>query len=247
MERSSFRTPNRPAFQEIDPPPSPSKTHHAGRDLHPPQRWLLLGAIPRYSIGIRSADLHFMKRLLSLVLLALGWFCLFGHAAETNQTKVIRDIQFARVNDLALELDLHLPIKSPPSLIILWVHGGAWRSGSKASMPLGKLVEAGFAVVSVNDRLSTQAKFPAQFHDIKAAIRFLRGRGAQWKLPTKHIVIAGDSAGGHLAALVGQTTTSFLKGISAMIANRAPRCRESSAFVGERILRLPSISPHRMG
>ena len=70
-------------------------------------------------------------------------------------------------------------------------------------MPLGKLVEEGHAVASVDYRLSTQAKFPAQIHDLKAAIRFLRGHGADWKLPTNHIVIAGDSAGGHLAALVG--------------------------------------------
>ena len=70
-------------------------------------------------------------------------------------------------------------------------------------MPLGKLVAKGYAVASVDYRLSTQAKFPAQIHDLKAAIRFLRGHGAEWKLPVKKIVIAGDSAGGHLAALVG--------------------------------------------
>ena len=70
-------------------------------------------------------------------------------------------------------------------------------------MPLGKLVAQGFAVASVDYRLSTQAKFPAQVHDIKSAIRFLRGHGERWHLPTKKIVVAGDSAGGHLAALVG--------------------------------------------
>jgi acetyl esterase/lipase len=87
--------------------------------------------------------------------------------------------------------------------LIVWVHGGAWRSGSKNSMPLGKLVEDGYAVASVDYRLSTQAKFPAQIHDLKAAIRFMRGHGGQWSVPSKRIVIAGDSAGAHLAALVG--------------------------------------------
>jgi acetyl esterase/lipase len=58
-------------------------------------------------------------------------------------------------------------------------------------------------VASVDYRLSTQAKFPAQIHDIKAAIRFLRGHGSEWKLPIRKMVVAGDSAGGHLAALVG--------------------------------------------
>ncbi len=144
-----------------------------------------------------------MKRQLSLALGALVCCCLSSRAAENNQKAVVRDVSFANAGDLTLKLDLHLPTTSPRSPIIVWVHGGAWRSGSKASMPLGKLVAAGYAVASVDYRLSTQAKFPAQIHDIKAAIRFLRGHGPDWKLPTNHIVIAGDSAGGHLAALVG--------------------------------------------
>ena len=144
-----------------------------------------------------------MKRFLPIVLTAFIWCCATGAAAEMKQPSVVRDVPFASVGDFTLKLDLHLPAGSPHSPIIVWVHGGAWRSGSKASMPLGTLVEAGYAVASVDYRLSTQARFPAQSHDIKAAIRFLRGHGANWKLPTKKIVIAGDSAGGHLAALVG--------------------------------------------
>jgi acetyl esterase/lipase len=70
-------------------------------------------------------------------------------------------------------------------------------------MPLSKLVDTGYRVASVDYRLSTQAKFPAQIHDIKAAIRFLRSHTERWQLPTKKIIVAGDSAGGHLAALVG--------------------------------------------
>jgi acetyl esterase/lipase/sugar lactone lactonase YvrE len=70
-------------------------------------------------------------------------------------------------------------------------------------MPLAKLVEEGYAVASVDYRLSTEAKFPAQIHDLKAAIRFLRGHGGEWALPAQKVVIAGDSAGAHLAALVG--------------------------------------------
>ena len=144
-----------------------------------------------------------MNRSFSLALIGLIRHCLASDAADTNQPQVIRDLPFASTGALTLNLDLHLPEKSPRSPMIVWVHGGAWRSGSRTSMPLGKLVEAGYAVASVDYRLSTQARFPAQVHDIKAAIRFLRGHGAEWKLPTNHIVIAGDSAGGHLAALVG--------------------------------------------
>ena len=70
-------------------------------------------------------------------------------------------------------------------------------------MPLATLVEEGFPVASVDYRLSTEAKFPAQIHDLKAAIRFLRQHGGRWAILTEKIVIAGDSAGAHLAALAG--------------------------------------------
>ena len=70
-------------------------------------------------------------------------------------------------------------------------------------MPLGGLVKRGWAVASVDYRLSPVARFPAQIHDIKAAIRFLRAKQQHFGYNAKQIVIAGASAGGHLAALVG--------------------------------------------
>jgi acetyl esterase/lipase len=124
-------------------------------------------------------------------------------AGEADGREIIRDVEYAHVGDQLLRLDLHLPSRAPRSPLIVWVHGGAWRSGSKSNMPLGKLVAEGYAIASVDYRLSTQAKFPAQIHDLKAAIRFLRAHGATWNLPTRKILIAGDSAGGHLASLMG--------------------------------------------
>jgi acetyl esterase/lipase len=124
-------------------------------------------------------------------------------AEDSRPPLVIRDVEYARVGDRALQLDLHLPRGKPKLPLIVWVHGGAWRSGSKSSMPLGKLVEAGYAIASVDYRLSPEAIFPAQIHDLKAAIRFLRAHGGDWNLSAKKIVVAGDSAGAHLAALVG--------------------------------------------
>lgn len=124
-------------------------------------------------------------------------------AVETNQWVIQHDIEYARAGDLSLKLDLYLPTKKVRAPLVVWVHGGAWRSGSKKNVPLTKLVEDGFPLASVDYRLSTQAKFPAQIHDIKAAIRFLRGNSGQFGVPVKKILVAGDSAGGHLAALVG--------------------------------------------
>jgi len=92
---------------------------------------------------------------------------------------------------------------NPP--LIVYVHGGAWRAGSKADVPIAKLLEHGFAIASVDYRLSTQAQFPAQIHDIKAAIRFLRAKADKFHINAVKIAIIGSSAGGHLAALVGVT------------------------------------------
>jgi acetyl esterase/lipase len=87
--------------------------------------------------------------------------------------------------------------------LIVWVHGGAWRSGSKNENPLAPLVARGWAVASVDYRLTPVAPFPANIHDLKAAIRFLRARRGDYGLATDRIAIAGASAGAHLAALVG--------------------------------------------
>jgi len=130
-------------------------------------------------------------------------FPLPSYAEDSRRLTVIRDVEYARVGEHSLKLDLHLPIEKSRPPLIVWVHGGAWRSGSKSNMPLSRMVEEGYAVASVDYRLSTDARFPAQIHDIKAAIRFLRAHGDQWRLASKKIVVAGDSAGAHLAALVG--------------------------------------------
>jgi acetyl esterase/lipase len=114
------------------------------------------------------------------------------------------DIEYARAGDISLKLDLHRPPGAKPPLIV-YVHGGAWRSGSKSSVPIAALLDQSFAIASVEYRLSTQAVFPAQIHDIKAAIRFLRANAVQYQIATEKIAIIGSSAGGHLAALVGVT------------------------------------------
>jgi acetyl esterase/lipase len=123
--------------------------------------------------------------------------------------RTIPDVEYARVGDQRLMLDLYLPRQSArdpdPAPLIVWVHGGAWRGGSRKDMPLGGLVERGYAVASVDYRLSPVARFPAQVHDVKAAVRFLRAKGTDYGYDAARVAIAGNSAGGHLAALVGVT------------------------------------------
>lgn len=138
--------------------------------------------------------------VLALSLLSLQSF------AQKN-TAVIKNIAYAEADNKKLMLDIYMPSAAKDPYLIVWVHGGAWHSGSKESPPVGMLQE-GYALASVNYRLSTEAIFPACIHDIKAAIRFLRGNAKKYGYRSDKIIIWGSSAGGHLAALVGTTNNN---------------------------------------
>jgi acetyl esterase/lipase len=125
-------------------------------------------------------------------------------AVAQTDTVISKNIVYAEAGNRKLLLDIYkLSSKKDPYLIV-WVHGGAWRSGSKESPPLGMLQE-GYAIASLDFRLSTEAPFPAQVHDIKAAIRFLRAHAAQYGYRHDSVIIWGSSSGGHLVALAGTT------------------------------------------
>jgi len=131
-------------------------------------------------------------------------FLLLPFLLSTLHAETIPGIEFASVDGIPLKLDLHRPDQEKPPLVV-YVHGGAWRAGSRDDVPVLGLLEHGFAIASVDYRLSPQARFPAQIHDIKAAIRFLRARAGELKVDASRIAIIGSSAGGHLAALTGVT------------------------------------------
>jgi len=116
------------------------------------------------------------------------------------------DIEYAKPNGISLKLDIYLPQNiSKPYPVIVFVHGGGWRGGSKEDPPTDFLVLLGYAVVSINYRLSQQALFPAQIYDCKAAIRWIRANAAQYGFDPLRIGAWGGSAGGHLVALLGTT------------------------------------------
>ena len=130
-------------------------------------------------------------------------FPALSHPLFAAQPRITRDVEYARVGDISLKLDLYVPadVVSPP--VIVWVHGGAWRGGSKNNPSIQSLTNHGYAIASVDYRLSPVAPFPAQIHDIKAAIRYLRGTAKDHGIAADRMAISGGSAGGHLAALVG--------------------------------------------
>jgi len=116
----------------------------------------------------------------------------------------LTDLEYAEVAGQALTLDLYQP-STPHAPLLVWLHGGGWEAGSKAPMPLGALVERGYAIASLDFRPASRARFPGQVHDIKAALRYLRARAPDYGYDATRIGILGASSGGHLAALVGTT------------------------------------------
>ena len=123
---------------------------------------------------------------------------------EVADATIHRDLVYKTVNGAVLTLDLYCPEKvSDPAPVIVWIHGGAWRRGGKRKCPAVALVPDGYAVASIDYRLSSTAPFPAQIEDCKAAVRWLRANAAKYNLDADRIGVWGMSAGGHLAALLG--------------------------------------------
>jgi acetyl esterase/lipase len=116
------------------------------------------------------------------------------------------DQAYAKVSP-AQKLDLFLPDKGEgPFPLVVHIHGGGFMFGDKTDGQLNPVLPAlkrGFAVASLNYRLSGEARFPAQIQDVKAAIRWLRAHAADFSLDPTRIAVWGGSAGGHLASLAG--------------------------------------------
>lgn len=119
--------------------------------------------------------------------------------------KMEKDIAYIEGGDEAQKLDIYLPetASEKPLPLIVHIHGGGWRGGSKFPCPVAAMVLKGYAVASVEYRFSQKAIFPAQIQDCQAAIRWLRAHAKHYNLDPDHLGAVGGSAGGHLSALVG--------------------------------------------
>jgi acetyl esterase/lipase len=116
---------------------------------------------------------------------------------------IYRDIEYAKIGEISLKLDIHMPtkVKQKPHLVVFF-HGGSWRTGSKKSCHVAWLTRHGYAVASVDYRLTKVAKFPALVHDCKGSIRFLRAHADHFGYESERMGVSGASAGGLLAALI---------------------------------------------
>jgi acetyl esterase/lipase len=146
------------------------------------------------------------------VLALLGGACL-AHAEDRSPPRdflprgvtLLPDLAYVPNGQERQKLDLYLPEKKAesPLPVIVWIHGGAWREGDKWPCLADRFPTRGYAVASINYRLSQDAPFPAAIEDCKAAIRWLRAHAKDYNLDPERIGVWGASAGGHLAALLG--------------------------------------------
>ncbi|MFD0893959.1 alpha/beta hydrolase [Luteolibacter ambystomatis] len=130
----------------------------------------------------------------------------FGGLNSTAFTH-LRDLDYAGHGNPAQTLDLLLPPRGdgPPHPVVIYIHGGSWDSGEKEDglVPLSLLASGDFALVSINYRLTGEARWPAPLEDARAALAFLRENAATWHLDPERIGIVGVSAGGQIAGMLG--------------------------------------------
>ena len=120
--------------------------------------------------------------------------------------KEIKEIEYGRVGDRALHLDLYLPetiTAEKPSL--LFIHGGAWSGGSRDVYKFYTVhfAKLGYIAATASYRLSGEAPYPAAVHDTKCAVRWMRANATRYGINPKRIVALGGSAGGHLSLMLG--------------------------------------------
>lgn len=153
-------------------------------------------------------------KIIFYILLGLSVGVGAGSAQERNpcnpssgslaNIEVYRDLVYVPGGNKQQSLDLYVPASGDgPLPLIVWIHGGGWKYGSKKFCPILSWTKKGYVVASINYRLSQDAKFPAQIEDCEAAICWLREQAEKYHIDRDRVVAWGASAGGHLASLVG--------------------------------------------
>ncbi len=131
-----------------------------------------------------------------------------AHCQQTHPGyQVVRNLDYVGAGKPRQTLDLYLPETktTKPRPLVVYIHGGGWEGGSKdqAGVLFGLLKDKGYAGASIAYRLTNEAIWPAQIHDCKAAIRFIRAHAAENQIDPDKIAVFGISAGGHLVSMLG--------------------------------------------
>ena len=155
--------------------------------------------------GERSYALRDSHKTKPMRFKALLLLLLLTATVHAQRTRYVKNLDYGGKGNKRQFLDLHFPPGAGKPHLVVWIHGGAWRVGDKKQCPILWMTRQNLVVASINYRYSQQARYPAQIHDCKAAIRYLRGNAEKYGYRTERIGVAGSSAGGHLAALLGTT------------------------------------------
>jgi acetyl esterase/lipase len=172
-----------------------------------------------------------MIRYLPLIFIALC-FIVPVKGKQKKNLNLLFNLEYAKVDGISLKLDLLMPAKKTdvkPALVVFF-HGGSWRGGSKKTCHVGWLTHHGYAVASVDYRLSGQAKFPALVHDSKGAIRWLRANADKYGINAERICAAGASAGGLLSTLVA--TSGGIKALEGTVGGNLDQSSRVQSALG---------------
>ena len=121
-----------------------------------------------------------------------------------GEATVVTNIPYVDHPASRQNFDLYLPAKGDkPFPLIFWIHGGAWMIGFKDWDNVKYLVRHGYAIASIDYRMSADAKFPAQIQDCNTALNFILAHATNYGIDPRQFVVGGGSAGGHLALLLG--------------------------------------------
>ena len=137
--------------------------------------------------------------------------------------RVENDVVYSKVGGTELKLDIVRPAEGEgPFPVVFVIHGGAWRAGDKKdSRPgLQEMARHGYVAVSPQYRFCPKETFPAQVHDVKAAVRFIKSHAKDYKADPGHVGAIGFSAGAHLAMMLGMTGPA--DGLEGEVADGAP-------------------------
>lgn len=133
-----------------------------------------------------------------------------------DNVEEILDVEYGTGGERKLLLDLYLPKgRSKATPAVIFIHGGAWKGGKRSDMKFYcvKFAEKGYVTATVTYRLMGEAPFPAAVHDVKCAVRWLRANAAKYQIDPEHIVVSGNSAGGHLSMMIGYSDDPSLEGV----------------------------------
>jgi acetyl esterase/lipase len=163
---------------------------------------------------------------ISALAVCTGMVSMVAVKAAPPKLTIDQDLAYSKLGSRELKLDIARPAEGDgPFPAVLVIHGGAWRQGNKADVRpiLPQFVEHGYVAVSPEYRFCPQDAFPAQIHDVKAAVRWLKVNAKKYRIDPDRIGAMGFSAGGHLSLMLGLTSPN--DGLEGDVSAGAPDSR----------------------